>query len=151
MATDFTCCFKARSLKRLSEVNLGVQDAACVGFANWWESSLSASLDPGHSEESRQGWKDIGTSQGLVLVFRVGSWATEGVKKALIHTSSPQARHGVWVMFLHGTLSPESPWKFPGNAGIVFLPLPTFLSCEEKWSWFLCSLYKLLFFKWGYS
>lgn len=83
--------------------------AACVGFANWWESSLSASLDPGHGEESQQGSKDIGTLLGLVLVFRVGSWATEGVRKALIHPSGPQARHGVGVMFLHGTLSPESP------------------------------------------
>lgn len=105
----FTCCFKASSLKCLSEVNLGVQDAACVGFANWWESSLSASLDPVHSEESQQGYRNMGTLLDLDLVFRVGSWAAEGVRKAPIHLRGPQAKHGVWVMFLHGTLSPGSP------------------------------------------
>lgn len=121
MATDFTCCFKASYLKSLSKSEswcLGCSRRFYgVGFASWSESRLPASLDPVHSEENQRVSKGIWTLQSQVLALRVGSWVTEGVRKAVIHPSGSQSKgvihpsgsqsKHVRVTFLCGTLCPD--------------------------------------------
>lgn len=83
-------------------------------------------LHPLHGKENQQVSKGMWMLQGHVLASRVGPWAIEGVREAVIHLGGSQSKHGVWGMFLHGTLSPD------GKGGILFLLFPTFPSQEKR-------------------
>lgn len=86
-------------------MHFGVQDASDT-FLEW---SLKAGWRAGYLPHwilstARRTRRSPKASGHYRVRSQHSEWATEGVRKAVIHLSGSQSKHGVWVTFLHGAL-----------------------------------------------